>query len=366
MAILKALFNTSFEASQNFYYIPAILGVGFTYCAFQNGLFEEEDKSAIKDIEVDSAPLKNRLDKCRHMMNQLIMGLIGLLAIVMLLRPPFYRKIGQVINVIGMAGFFSLGAYFRETLHVYSRIEGISKEEVGKRYGERSSFLIFGWLSLFFFFLKTLGLKEKMGYAWSGLPEIPLPNILLILVAVIYFIGVFGILFQNSLKQGYELSGYFRTCLAFGSGFALIWLYPHVHPYLFLDIPCWTIQFPLLVLLTINSLGLFLASYKDLEAKLLGNTCLIFMKHGLQILSFILVWKASVVYAGIPPFAAVVFYGFVFTIGARIIDRLASNIAPILLTIIIALPFLLKMQGGNLEAKIKERKQLIEKKDKYS
>ncbi|MGE0631407.1 MAG: hypothetical protein AB7O96_03295 [Pseudobdellovibrionaceae bacterium] len=359
MATLKAIFNISFETAQSFYYIPALLGAGFTYFVFQNGLLEE-DKDATEDIDVDPSHLKTRLEKCKHMMHQLIMGLIGLLAVVMFLRPPFYREIGQVVNIIGMAGFFGLGAYFRETLHVYSRVEGVPQKELDKRYAERNSFLIFGWLSLFFFFLKTLGLKGKMGEAWGGLSELPLPNAFLVLAIVIYLVGVFGILFQSSLKRGYELGGYFRGCLALGSGFPIIWLYPHAHPYFFLDLPCWTIQFPLLFLLIINSFGIFLTFYEDLEDKILGNGCLYFIKHGFQILSFVLIWKASVVYVGMPPFAAIAFYGFFFTVGARIMNQLASNMAPILFTAIIAAPFFFTMQDGKLEAKIKERKTQIE------
>lgn len=278
---------------------------------------------------------------------------------------PFYREIGQVTDLIVMMCFFALGAYFRQVLHVYVRTPGVSKEEIREKYTERGIFQIFGWGALFFFFLKTITMEGKMGGSWSGLPEFQIPNIFLTLALIIYLVGILGVLFQIYFKrEKNELWNVFNTCLAFGSAFPIVWLYPRLHPYLFNNVPTWIVQLSLLFLLLVNSFGILFSFHATLQRKILGNTCLWFVKHGQQVLAFIILWTAVTVYTGINPLLALIFYGVIFVLLAVISNRSEIRVLPILLGIIAISPFLIKVEEvkTKLEARIALVKEIQQKK----
>jgi hypothetical protein len=257
-----------------------------------------------------------------------------------------------------MCSFLAVGSYFRQVLHVYSRIPGISDEEIGERLAERGLFQLLGWAALGFFFLKTLGLKGKMGESWSGLPDIQLAPFLLVTALVVYLVGILGVFFLIFAERiENKSSGFFNACIAFGSAFPFVWLYSYVHPYLFTDIPAWLIQMPGLVLVLINSAGIYLSFQPGLKEKILGNSCLWFVRYGQQILAFIFFWAVAVLYMDMSPVLAAILYGSVFAFGSW-----AGSRTPVLTgaaLVIAMIPFLLKI--GEFPAKIEAQKARVEK-----
>lgn len=361
LAILVSCFGVSFQKAQDYWYIPALLGGAFSWYASQNIGFsqETEDKApSKKDIEADPRALKQELEKANRSIKHTIKYLMGILGITILLRPPFFREIGQIADLFAMCSFLAMGSYFRQVLHVYSRIPGVPDEEIGERLGERGLFQLLGWAAVGFFFLKTLGLKGKIGDSWSGLPDLQLSPLLLVTALGIYLVGIAGIFFLIFKERTEDTSnGFFNACIAFGSTFPFVWLYCYIHPYLFTNIPAWLIQLPLFVLVLVNSVGIYLSFQHGLKEKIWGNSCLWFVRHGQQILAFIFFWAVAVLYVDMSPVTAAILYGAVFAFGSW-----AGSRAPVLTAaalVIAMIPFLLKI--GEFPAKIEAQKVRIEK-----
>lgn len=194
LAILFVFFGIPFKETVNFWYVPALLGGICTYFLTQRTSNTERKPNA-KDIEADPDFLKGELEKANTAIVYLVGAFIATFAFSAILRPLFYKQLGQIIDLCALLCFFLLGAYFREILHVYSRIPGVKEEDVNKRYPERSMFSFLGWLSLFFLFVKTLSLKGKMGNVWEGLPDFFLPNFVLVAGLAVYLVSILGILF---------------------------------------------------------------------------------------------------------------------------------------------------------------------------
>jgi len=193
VAVLISFFGFSFQKASDFWYIPALLGSSFTWCIYSKASSLEESQGSVQpkaDIEADPALLKGELEKANRWLNHIVKGLAGVLVVTIVLRPPFYREIAQIADLLAMCGFFALGAYFRQVLHVYARTPGISEKEIRERFIQRGLFQVLGWAALGFFFLKTLGLRGKMGDSWSGLPDTPLPDFLLLTALAVYLIGI--------------------------------------------------------------------------------------------------------------------------------------------------------------------------------
>ncbi|MGH2611542.1 MAG: hypothetical protein ACRDFB_00665, partial [Rhabdochlamydiaceae bacterium] len=305
LAILVSCFGLSFQEAQDYWYIPGLVGGAFSWYAFHNVVVPNEDQDAAAsktDIEADPRILKEELEKANRFIPQIIKYLMGILGITVLLRPPFFREIGQVADLLAMSCFLAIGAYFRQVLHVYSRTPGVPDEEIGGRLAERSLFQFLGWAAIGFFFLKTLGLKGKMGDSWSGLPNFQFSPLLLWAALGVYLLGILGVFFLIFKERAEDrLSGLFNSCIAFGSTFPLIWLYSYLHPYLFTDIPAWLIQVPGLVLVLVNSVGIYLSFQSGLKEKILGNSCLWFVRYGQQVLGFVFFWAVAVLYIDMNP-----------------------------------------------------------------
>lgn len=351
MAILTNFFGIPFKEASTFWYIPGFIGGAFTFYMTQTRLDEEDVQKTKKkqDIEVDPDYLKGELEKSNEALKYLVGGLIGIFAITIILRPPFYREIGQVADLAVMCGFFFLSSYFREVLHVYSRTPGFSDEELGGYYANRSFFSLLGWLSLFFFFQKTLFLKGKMGNAWSELSNFSLSDSLLGLSLAIYLLGTLGLMLKTyTQKKDSTLSSIFLACVAFGSFFPLVWLYPYAHSFLFSGIPVWTIQLPFLLLAMIISIGTFLSHQGSLQNKILGNACLSFFKHCGQVFMFIALWKGSITLTDMTPVSGLVFYGL-FIIAMFYTAKRATYPGFIILVALLGfLPFFPKIMNGEL------------------
>jgi len=361
-AVLINFFDFSFQQASDFWYIPALLGVYCTWCIYSqpSSLEERQGPSPKRDIEADPAFLKEELEKAKRWMSYIVMGLAGVLFITIGLRPPFYREISQITNLLAMSGVFAAGSYFRQVLHIYSRIPRISEEEIRKSLILRGFFQILGWAFLGFFFLKTLGLKGRMGASWSGLPDMPLPNFLLLIALAVYLIGIIGMVLQIlAEKTEGKLNSIFDACIAFGSTFPLVWLYSFIHPFLFLDIPAWLIQLPGLALVLIHSIGIYFSFQPSLQPKIIGNSCLWFVRHGEQVLTFIFLWAGATIYADMSPTAAALFYGGLFGILGWVANKIDNPVLKIAVAVIAVAPFLLK--SGEFEAKIEARKASMEK-----
>ncbi len=361
VAILVSCFGLSFQEAQDYWYIPSLMGGVFSWYAFHNVIAPNEGQDAVQsktDIEVDSEALKEELEKANRSIPQIIKYLVGILSVTILLRPPFFRELGQVADLVAMSCFLAMGAYFRQVLHVYSRTPGVPDEEIGQRFAERSFFQFLGWAAIGFFFLKTLGLKGKMGASWSGLPHFQFSPLLLVVALSIYLIGVLGVFFLIFKERAEDrLSGFFNACITFGSTFPFVWLYSYFHPYLFTDMPAWLIQVPGLILVLVGSVGIYLSFRSELEEKILGNSCLWFVRYGQQILIFILFWAVAVLYIDMNPAVAAILYGLIFAFGSW-----AGSRAPMMTgaaLIIAVIPFLLKI--GEFSAKIEIQKVRVEK-----
>lgn len=361
LATLVSCFGLSFQQAQEYWHIPALVGGAFSWYACHNIIFCQANQAIVQDkndIEADPEVLKEELEKAHRSIKHIVKYLAGTFFVVVILTPSFFREMGQLADLIGMCCFFAMGSYFRLILHIYSRISGVSDEEIGKRLAERTIFEFLGWASLGFFFLKTLALKGKMGEFWSRLPDFQLPIFLLITGLVVYLAGILGICFLIFKKQAEDRSSsLFNACIAFGTAFPLVWLYSYIHPYLFTDIPVWLIQIPGLILVMVNSAGIYFSFQSELHEKILGNSCLWFVRCGQQILTFIFFWAAAVLYVEMNPIAAAIFYGLVFAFGS-----LAAARAPVIATaalVIATIPFLLKI--GEFPEKIEAQKARSEK-----
>ena len=344
----------SFQAAANYWYLPALGGGLFAWYSAQNALICD---TLQKDIDADASALQKSLERTKSYIAPLILGVSMVYALVMMSRSPYYKEMGQVANCMVMAGFFGLSAYFRQVLHIYARTSNVSDKVLAERYTERGMLQMLGWLSLLFFFAKTIWLKGA-GNLWSSLPEIQMPNSLLISAIAVYAIGVLGITLQTFLDRK-ELRSCFESYIAFGSAFPIVWFYPLIHPYLFMDIPAWIIQLPLLFLLFVNSVGMLLAFQDGLQQKILGNTCLWFVKQSQQILAFIGLWAVTVNYVGWSKEVSLLLCGGLVLI-ASVVSRVTKNqLIPGIIVIIVFMPFLIKILNGEMISKIEDRTALI-------
>ena len=360
LAILVSHFGLSFQQAQDYWYIPALVGVTFSWYSSKNIVFyqKNQDTTQEKDIEADPQILKGELEKANRSIKQTVICLMGIFGIAILLRPPFFLEIGQMADLFAMCSFLAMGSYFRQVLHVYSRIPGIPDEEIEEHLRERGLFQLLGWSALGFFFLKTFGLEGRMGEFWSGLQDFQFSPGFLVVALAVYLVGILGVLFLIFTRQTENKSNsLFNACIAFGSTFPLVWLYSYLHPYLFTDIPSWLLQIPGLVLVLVNSVGIYLSFRSGLREKILGNSCLWFVKYGLQILAFIFLWAMAVLYVDMSPVTAAIIYGPAFAFGSWAGGR-TPLIAGIIM-VIVMIPFLVKMD--EFPAKIEERKVHIEK-----
>lgn len=357
LSLLMGCFGFSFQEAQTYWYIPAFIGGAFTLYASQNILFSEEEQKMSRtkrDIEADPLLLKEELERSNRLIMPVIKGLVSVLALLLLLQSPFSRELAQVADLIALCCFLAAGAYFRQVLHIYVRTPGISNEETNERLAQRGLFQIYGWATIGFFFLKTLGLKGKMGNFWSGFPNLQLPIFLLILALTVYLVGIIGILLEIFTKKRTEraLNGIFNACIAFGSTFPIVWLYFYMHPFLFVDIPAWLIQLPGLLLVVVNSLGIYFSFQPSLQEKIWGNSCLWFVKYGEQVLIYIFFWAAAVLYADMDPKIAAINYGAVFAFMS--LSGVKRPTLAIIAIAVMAAPFLFKSE--ELPAKIMARK----------
>ena len=359
--ILVSCFGFSFQEALDYFYTPGLIGGAFSWYAFHNIVIPNENQVTTqnkRDIEVDPRVLKEELEKSNRSIPQIIKYLMGILGVTIMLRPPFFREIGQVADLFAMTSFLAIESYFRQVLHIYARTPEVSDEEIGQRLAERSLFQFLGWAALGFFFLKTLGLKGKMGNSWSGLPDIQFSSSFLVMALGIYLVGILGIFFLIFKERSEDRSnGLFNACIAFGSTFPLVWLYSHLHPYLFTDIPAWLIQVPGLVLVLVNSVGIYLSFQSELKENIFGNSCLWFVKSGQQILIFVFFWAVAVLYIDMSPVIAAILYGPVFAFASWGGSRFPIMTGVVLIIAII--PFLLKI--GEFPDKIEDQKVRIEK-----
>ncbi|HVW99956.1 MAG TPA: hypothetical protein VHA52_05935, partial [Candidatus Babeliaceae bacterium] len=125
LAILVNCLGFSFQQAQGYWHIPALIGGAFTWYASENIVFYQEDTvQKKKDIEADPHILRGELERANRSIKHITKCCIGILGITILLRPPFFREAGQMADLLAMCSFLAMGAYFRQVLHVYSRIPG--------------------------------------------------------------------------------------------------------------------------------------------------------------------------------------------------------------------------------------------------
>ncbi|MBI3212098.1 MAG: hypothetical protein HYZ47_05430, partial [Simkania negevensis] len=150
LAILISYFKLSFQEAQSYWYIPALIGGAFTWYVYHNVIFTEETQGSVQTkegMEADTKTLKEELEKSNRSIKHIVKGLMGVFAVTILLRPPFFCEIGQITDLSAMCCLFAVGSYFRQVLHVYSRTPGVSKEEIEERFAERGLFQILAWAS---------------------------------------------------------------------------------------------------------------------------------------------------------------------------------------------------------------------------
>lgn len=365
MAILINCFSFSFTDAQKYWHVPALVGIAFSLYTFTHVIFPDGKQNVSKnspDIEANPHILKKELEKTNRAIPKIIKYLMGTVALGFLLRPSYLIKITQIADLFAMGCFLAMGAYFREVLHVYSRIPGISDNELEERFTERNLFQLFGWGAIGFFFLKLLTIKGKTESLWNELPELQLPSLLLVIALCIYLIGIVGILSLILKRQTQNKSNcLFNACITFGSIFPLVWLYSYIHPYLFTDSPAWLIQIPILIMTLVESIGIYFSFQSGLNEKILGNSCLQFVKNIKEVLTFIFLWATAILYLNMSPILAALIYGPVFAFGSWIGRSRAPVITTIALTLAMS-PFFLKIR--EFPAKIEAQKTRIEKTQK--
>lgn len=344
-AILVSCFGFSLQEACNYWAVPALIGVAFMLYAFYHTVFVQENQNPIRskqDIKTTPEVLKGKLDTTYRSIRYVIICYIGVLGGIALIRLPFSPELGQMADLLAVCCFFAMGSYFREILRVYLRITKVSDEEMKKSFAQGGAFPIIGWIAVGVFFSKVLRVKGEMGWWWSGLSNFQFSNILLVIALVVYLAGVFGLFFSMfTNRENSQSSGFFNSCIAFGSTFPLAWLYYYVHPHLFIDISSWLIQFPILGLVFLTSSGVYLSSQSGLGKEILGRSCLWFVRYATQILAFILLWAISVLYADMNPEMSAILYGGFFAFVAWIENR-APNLV-VIITVFVIGPLLSKM-----------------------
>ncbi len=326
LAILVSCFGFSFQEAQQYWPFPALIGGAFLlYVSFVQG--NRHSFQSQQNAEISPDILKQRLDKTYRSIRYGMMCYIGTAVI----RVPFSHELGQMADLLALCCFLAMGAYFREILCLYLRDTKVSNEEIKNRFIQKGAFLIAGWIVLGAFFFKA---KGGVG-GW--LFNFQLSNLLLALACIVYLVGVLGVsLFANREKS---LSvGIFNSCLAFGTTFPLAWGYDYVHPYLFIDIPAWMIQLPILALSLLASFGIYFSSQSGLREKILGHSCLWFIRYAAFVLAFIFLWAISVRYADMNPQIAFLFYGSFFAFISWIENRTPRLV--MMATIIVVGPLL--------------------------
>lgn len=285
-AILVSCFGVSLQEIRNYWSIPALIGGAFLLYASYRAVFVQENQNPVRsqqDIETTPDALKEKLDKTYRSIRYIIICYIGVVGGIALIRLPVSHELGQLADLLAICCFLAMGAYFHEILRVYLRTTKVSDEEMKKRFAQGGIFPIIGWVTVGSFFFKVLRMKGEMGDFWSRLSNFQFSNILLVIALIVYLVGVLGLFFSIfTNRENSQSAGFFNGCIAFGSTFPLAWLYYYVHPYLFIDIPARLIQLPILALVLLISFGVYFSSQSAMREKILGHSCLCFIKYATQ------------------------------------------------------------------------------------